>query len=82
MPKAFVRVCVDRERRLTFLQIFSLTQTMNERLKDVLPDVETVVSITGRNDICIQDRTPDEVAVINAICREIWQWPETQVRSL
>lgn len=55
---------------------------MNERLKDVLPDVETVVSITGRNDICIQDRTPDEVAVINAICREIWQWPETQVRSL
>lgn len=76
MPKPFVRVCVDRERQLTFLQIFSLTQTMNERLRVAIPDVETVVSITGRNHISIQDRTPDEGAVIDAICREVWQWPE------
>ena len=76
MPKPFVRVSVDRERQLPILQIFSLARTMNERLRAAIPDVETVISITGRDDINIQDRTPDEVAVIEAICREIWQWPE------
>ncbi|THD52652.1 hypothetical protein ERD95_07225 [Enterobacteriaceae bacterium ML5] len=76
MPKPFVRVSVDRERQLPILQIFSLARTMNERLRAAIPDVETVISITGRDDISIQDRTPYEVTVIEAICREIWQWPE------
>ncbi|PKB89453.1 hypothetical protein A8A01_15165 [Ewingella americana] len=75
MPKPFVRISVNRERKLPFLQIFSLAQTMNERLRAVLPDVETVVSITGRDDINIQDRPAEEVAIIEAICRDIWQCP-------
>lgn len=75
MPKPFVRVCVNRERKLTFLQIFSLSQTMNERLRAAIPDVETVISITGRDDIVVQDRSPEEVTLIETICREIWQWP-------
>lgn len=75
MPKPFVRVCVNRERKLTFLQIFSLSQTMNERLIAAIPDVETVISITGRDDIVVQDRSPEEVTLIETICREIWQWP-------
>lgn len=74
MPKPFVRVCVDRERKLTFLQIFSMSQTMNERLRAAIPDVETVISITGRDDISIEDRSAEEVTVIKDICREIWQW--------
>lgn len=76
MPKPFVRVCVDRERKLPFLQIFSMSQAMNERLIAAIPDVETVISITDRDDIVVQDRSPEEVTVIEAICREIWQWSD------
>lgn len=76
MPKPFVRVCVDRERKLTFLQIFSMSQAMNECLRAAIPDVETVISITDRDDIVIQDRLPEEITVIQDICREIWQWQD------
>jgi len=76
MPKPFVRVCVDREHQLPILQIFSLTQTMNERLRAAIPDVETVIAITDRDDISIMDRPVEEVAVIEAIYREIWLCPE------
>lgn len=76
MKLPFVRVYVNREHKLPFLQVFDLTRTMNERLRAVLPDVETVVSITGRDDISIEGRPEAEIAVIEAIYREIWLSPE------
>ncbi|MBU9818621.1 hypothetical protein J1782_01790 [Rahnella sp. BCC 1045] len=72
MKLPFVTIKVNRTHNIPFLEVFRLTELMNLRLKEAIPDVETVVSITGMDDLLIEGRPNNEVLIIAQIYRGVW----------